>query len=149
MEVFELSEVAKILSVPKSRVKNWTIGRPLQIKPTVRIARGKGSRNLYGTNDVYLIALANQLYLDGFDARAIRGILREARPGDWIGTGLHVLMFSGAGQVVKFKLFEKFTLYARGSARDKAVIGWYTLDLKALRKQVDGRIAELRKQNPA
>ncbi len=37
-----------MLSMPRTRVKTSTIGRPLAIKLSVRRAKGKGKRNLYG-----------------------------------------------------------------------------------------------------
>lgn len=72
--VFFLSDMAAILGIPETRVKNWTIGRPIRITPHRR-ARGTGFRNLYDMHDLCRFAIAKQLSMDGFAARAIRLIL--------------------------------------------------------------------------
>lgn len=77
--IFELSEVAELLHLPASRVKNWTIGRPLTITPSVRPASGTGSRNLYSTDDVYLFALAEDLNEFGLVPRITQQVLDRAR----------------------------------------------------------------------
>lgn len=78
-KIFELSEVAEILHLPASRIKNWTIGRPLTITPSVRPASGTGSRNLYNTDDVYLFALAEDLNEFGIVPRLTQQVLDRAR----------------------------------------------------------------------
>src|SRR5450755_3901247 len=55
--LFMQSEAANILGLPNSLVKNWTIGRPLEINPSIA-ARGTGSRNLYDQRDLYRLAIA-------------------------------------------------------------------------------------------
>jgi DNA-binding transcriptional MerR regulator len=75
-EVFMLREVAEILGLPPTRVKNWTIGRPHTIKPSIR-AHGSGSRNLYDIYDLYRLAIVAQLSSDGFTADAIQLIMAE------------------------------------------------------------------------
>lgn len=77
--IFELSEVAEILHLPASRVKNWTIGRPLTITPSVRQAKGTGSRNLYGADDMYLFALAEELNAFGLVPRFTQQVLDRVR----------------------------------------------------------------------
>lgn len=72
--VFFLSDMAAILRIPETRVKNWTIGRPIRITPHRR-ARGTGFRNLYDTHDLCRFAIAKQLSMDGFAPRAIRLVL--------------------------------------------------------------------------
>jgi DNA-binding transcriptional MerR regulator len=73
--VFTLAEVAKILEMPTARVKNWVVGRPLKIVPSVKSAEGTGSRNLFGVGDLYLMALVNELWKSGMTAKAIQRIL--------------------------------------------------------------------------
>src|SRR5260370_38087844 len=78
MEIFELSEMAKLLGVPFTKARNWTIGRPLSIPASVRTATGTGSRNLYSIDDVYLMGLANEFSKAGFAAMAIGKLLEVA-----------------------------------------------------------------------
>jgi hypothetical protein len=74
--LFMQSEAANILGLPNSLVKNWTIGRPLEINPSIA-ARGTGSRNLYDQRDLYRLAIAAQLSADGVAPRAIQIILDD------------------------------------------------------------------------
>jgi hypothetical protein len=76
MEIFELSSVARILKVPSSRIKNWSIGRPFKVRPAVRAARGKGSRNLYNLDNVMQLALISQFTENGLTPRVIEHVLR-------------------------------------------------------------------------
>jgi hypothetical protein len=55
--IYELGEVAALLHLEKSRIKNWTIGRPFTVRPSLRSSAGKGSRNLFGVTDLYCFAL--------------------------------------------------------------------------------------------
>ena len=75
MDIFELSEVAEVLGIPKTKVANWTIGRPLKITPSVRTALGKGARNLYGRHSLYLMAIANALIEAGLNSGAVQKVL--------------------------------------------------------------------------
>jgi hypothetical protein len=76
MEIFELSSVARILKVPSSRIKNWSIGRPFRVIPALRAARGKGSRNLYNLENVRQLALISQLTDNGLTPRVIEHVLK-------------------------------------------------------------------------
>lgn len=82
-----LAEAAGILGIPATRVKNWTIGRPLKISPSIG-ATGTGSRNLYDRCDLYRLAIAAQLGRDGFAARAIQSVL------DQLGTAFVASVFA-------------------------------------------------------
>jgi DNA-binding transcriptional MerR regulator len=59
-KIFELSQVAEIVGVPLATAKNWINGRILQIKPSLREADGKGSRNLFSEKDVYKFFFVNE-----------------------------------------------------------------------------------------
>jgi hypothetical protein len=61
LSVYELADIANVLKIEKSRVKNWTIGRPFSVTPSVRISSGKGSRNLFSLTDLYCFALIKHL----------------------------------------------------------------------------------------
>lgn len=72
---FELSEVAEVVGIAKTKVANWTIGRPLKITPSVRTAFGRGARNLYGKHDVCLMALAEDFTQAGMPSTAIQKVI--------------------------------------------------------------------------
>jgi MerR HTH family regulatory protein len=147
-DVFTLGEVAEVLRVPLTRVKNWTIGRPLRIIPTVRVAAGKGSRNLYSIKDVYAIALANHLSEDGFTTKAIKRILAL---GYWKGDrplllkGLHITADRREGRLVPNYYVGRHS-WRYCARREKDVISKYILDVGSLLRLVDRRAATLRRR---
>ncbi len=148
MEVFELSEVAEILAVPKARIKNWTIGRPLRIRPSVRAATRKGTRNLYSVEDVYLMGLADQLRDDGFAPETIQAVLKKIRRDvSRIGSHYSELVVSnpGGGAKITF-LGGDMTKEVWEECGGADAISRYTLDLKAVREWIDSRIAKIRKR---
>jgi hypothetical protein len=71
MQVFELGQMTKILGMTDAKAKNWTVGRPFKLEPSIRTASGQGSRNLYSVEDVYLMGVANELSHIGMAANAI------------------------------------------------------------------------------
>ncbi len=76
-QVFELSEVADAVGMDTEKAKNWTVGRPLRIEPSIRAGRGKGSRNLYSIEDVYRMGLAYELSRAGVSPGTIRQVLQK------------------------------------------------------------------------
>ena len=147
MEIFELSEVAEILEVPKARIKNWTIGRPLRITPTIR--SGKGTRNLYSVEDVYVLTLANQLNEDGFSPKAIQAVIKKVRrEAKLIGKYYSQLVVSSPGRVLKIEFLsgDLTKMLSEALAGQAGVVSRYILDLKAVRKWIDSRIAKIRKR---
>lgn len=160
-DVFTLGAVAKLLGLPKTRVKNWTIGRPLRIVPEISAGQGKGSRNLYSLEDVYVFALVNELDRDGFSSRTIKGILAL--------DGAHMFLeFEGPPQRVQVSLgrmvrYSSFLVISRDNGkahpsfhagriawdviakRETGVRGKYILDLRKLTAEVEERVAKLRK----
>jgi len=79
MDVFDLSDVVEIVEIEEARAKNWTVGRPFRITASIREPRGPGSRALYSLEDVYLVALLDELWRSGLTAKALGRIL-EALP---------------------------------------------------------------------
>jgi hypothetical protein len=71
MQTFEFREMIDVLGMSPSRAKNWTVGRPFKLEPSIRTASGQGSRNLYSLEDVYLMGVANELSHAGMAAAAI------------------------------------------------------------------------------
>ena len=101
---FELSDVADLLQLSISTVKNWTIGRPLSIKPSIRASQGKGSRNLYSREDVYVLALAAQLSRDGFAIKTVQEVLRRLKgESNLLGSHYSALVISSFALGPKIK----------------------------------------------
>jgi DNA-binding transcriptional MerR regulator len=80
IQIYELADIAAILGIEKSRVKNWTIGRPFSVQASVRASFGKGSRNLFSRQDVYCFELVHRLNEVGVPVAAIQGMLEKLRP---------------------------------------------------------------------
>jgi hypothetical protein len=143
VRVFEVADVAAILEMDVAKVKNWTIGRPLQIGPSVKSAAGSGSRNLYGEDDLYLMALANALSKSGMAANAIK-LLIDTLPDDWRQMGILAAYRPGQWRKVKGQSeATKFT-YAIGAARElpPGVQSWQMIDVRAIRDWVEGRLRD-------
>ena len=82
MQTFDLAEMAKLSGTKPATAKNWTVGRPFTIPASVHQAPGRGSINLYSIDDVYLMAMANQLSEAGMTARAIGDVVSEIPAGE-------------------------------------------------------------------
>jgi hypothetical protein len=79
IQAFEFREMISILGMSPSRAKNWTVGRPFKLEPSIRTASGQGSRNLYSLEDVYLMGVANDLSHTGMAAAAIGKLVAALR----------------------------------------------------------------------
>jgi hypothetical protein len=172
VNVFSLGEVAEVLQLPKSRIKDWTIGRPLEIIPKVLAAHGTGSRNLYSIEDVYVMGFIKQLGEDGFSSKTIKKLLvghgetvwyvleepsrGRSKPKVVEEGGLILLHLGRLLKEVDFlvitrkegKLFVEFQVgrvaWSEVAKREKGVLGKYILDVRSLVKQIDERVAKLR-----
>src|SRR5580658_7884012 len=71
IRTFEFREMIDVLGISATKAKNWTVGRPFRLEPSIRTASGQGSRNLYSLEDVYLMGVANELSHAGMAAAAI------------------------------------------------------------------------------
>ena len=79
IQTFEFREMIAILDMSPSRAKNWTVGRPFKLEPSIRTASGQGSRNLYGLDDLFLMGVANDLSHAGMAAGAIGELVAALR----------------------------------------------------------------------
>src|SRR5260370_24940855 len=137
MEIFELSEMAKLLGVPFTKARNWTIGRPLSIPASVRTATGTGSRNLYSIEDVCLMGLANEFSKAGFAAKAI-GRLLEAVDAKRLAEAEWITVWR-AGTLKKFPLREGRVQPPEG------VLLWQTVNVGAMVKGIDKAVERMRR----
>jgi hypothetical protein len=136
--------------MPKSLVKNWTIGRPLRLLPTLRQAQGTGSRNLYSREDLYRFALAKQLSGDGFSMTTLQRVTDFVgqfdnskrfsyvvlqRKGD-ASPFINLIINKGPGKL------SRSTVLKNWSSKEP---GFYCLDTRLLLKNVDETIEALNK----
>jgi hypothetical protein len=143
--VFTLAEVAEILQAPKSRIKNWTIGRPLKIIPRVLSAQGKGSRNLFSLDDVYLMAFVNELYNDGLSMKHIEHLVDRAFFTPLLGPVFHLEFRRYAdgkwGARMGTADFKYEDVPPPGAKNEEGKSpGAYVLDVKALMGGVNGSV---------
>jgi len=146
LEVFEIADVAKIVGVPISRIKNWTIGRPFRVRPTVRAARGKGTRNLYSTQDVYILGLINQMTVDGIAPSTIQQFLWTLQRSLELKQALLLkpwLVLRVYGSRVQIDLVNDEIASQTFSTRTDESFGRYILDLGRLLDQIRLRIVHV------
>ncbi len=138
MEIFELGEIAKVLGMPVTKVKNWTIGRPLKIEPSVKTASGHGSRNLFSLEDVYLIGVANELSKAGMAAKAIGKLVDAVKTKFPNGIGGVDTMFVSRGSKLSYRIeTREERVPADATVR-------FTICVGALRASIDREVAKLR-----
>ena len=84
MKGIDLSGLAQLAGVPLLQARNWTSGRPLSIRPSVQVATGTGTRNLYSDSDVLKLAIANKLRNGSVGFRAIRYVIETVEPEQFV-----------------------------------------------------------------
>ena len=76
-ELYGTRQVATILGIPEWRVKNFTEGEAYGLSPSIQVGSGRGSRRLYGREDIFRIGLADTLVKFGFAPDAVGEAVRE------------------------------------------------------------------------
>jgi hypothetical protein len=139
LQTFEFREMISILGMSGSRAKNWTVGRPFKLEPSIRTASGQGSRNLYSLEDVYLMGVANDLSLVGMAASAIGELvaaLKEKFPNGLAGVDtLHVSRVPNLTYRIEFR---EDRLPADSIIR-------LSIDVARLRRKVDQAVRRLQR----
>ncbi len=144
IDVFTLGEVAKVLSVPSSRIKNWTIGRPFHVAPSIVTGRGKGSRNLYSLEDVYFFALLNRLDGDGLSTDLIGWVVTDERVRTRLDSPKCRFFIVRSSGKKEPELFFCNVLRRQDLAPSNIASGTYVLNVEMLVAEVKRRIAQLR-----
>jgi DNA-binding transcriptional MerR regulator len=128
----------RVLRMSPTKAKNWTVGRPFKLEPSIRTWRpGQGSRNLYSLDDVYLMGLANELSEAGMAANAI-GKLVE---------GVKARFPSGLGSVDTIFISRSATLSYRIETREDRLadaVVRVAVDVRGLRDRIDRDARKLR-----
>jgi len=143
LQIYELADVAAILGIAKSRVKNWTIGRPFSLRPSVRASFGKGSRNLFGENDLYCFALIQRLSDVGAPVAAIQSILDKqwdlARDAFWEDQNWVVIKRQGHHSSYEVNIAPESTFNVPLEPEDE-VFCFYAVNLKSIVDTVSKKI---------
>ena len=138
LQVFELPQLAKILGLDLTKVKNWTNGRTkLVIEPSIQKATGTGTRNLFSLEDVYLMGVARELSRAGFAAQAISRLLEAIRPE---------LGSYGRNSVVTFRRLKPggpFHLATGRTKPDERATLWHVFEVGEVLRAIDGALEDL------
>ena len=75
LQVFDRKQIAEILDIPIALIRNWSSGKPLAIKPSIRAPGKRGATNLYTLQDVYVFGVAAILAEFGMKALLIEHVV--------------------------------------------------------------------------
>jgi DNA-binding transcriptional MerR regulator len=136
MVLFTIGEMTSIIGMDSDKVKNWMAGKPFEFKPSAKSASGKGSRNIYKIQDLYLLAVANEFSKAGFAGKAIGRLLDAIRPK------LARLDHNSVLTVWRGRPAGPFYL-AEGRTRPAGLTLWHVFEVGALLQAIDERIEQL------
>ena len=136
MDLFTIGEMTSIIRMKSDKVKNWMAGKPFKFEPSAKSARGRGSRNIYQRQDLYLLSIANEFSKAGFAGKAIGRLLTAIRPR------LARLNHDSVLTVWRTTPGGPFHL---GTGRDKpaGIVLWHVFEIGALLRAIDERIESL------
>src|ERR1700680_1378682 len=80
--IFSTGEVAEILGLGIWRLQKFLDSPRYQLSGPGQLGKGKGSRRLFSTEDVYRLGIANQLVKDGFVAELIGKVVQSFDDSD-------------------------------------------------------------------
>jgi hypothetical protein len=78
--VFESKDVLQITGIPAVYLNRFIEHKSFGIRPSIRTGTGRGSRRLFGTPDVFGIALGWWLFQSGLRSQVISRVLRGILP---------------------------------------------------------------------
>lgn len=132
LQVFELPQLAAILSLDLTKAKNWTNGRTkLVIEPSIQKAAGTGTRNLFSLEDLYLMGVAREFSKAGFAAQAI-GRLIEAMRQEVASYDRNTVVTCW-----RVKLGGPFHLAKTRTKPDQRATLWHVFEIGELLKEID------------
>jgi DNA-binding transcriptional MerR regulator len=139
VQTFEFREMIRVLGMSAATGKNWTVGRPFKLEPSIRTATGHGSRNLYSLEDVWLMGVANELSKAGMAANAIGKLIDAVRMKFPAGLcGVHVL-YACRGPKQTYRIETREDRLAADTVVRIAI------DVRRLRDRLDREVGRLRR----
>ena len=119
------------------------------MRPSILAASGTGTRNLYSREDIYWMALVNQLSEAGLSSDVIHDVLQvredyrqQQQPTD-IRHGAALKIQGESGRLSHASWWSEEALEHFFASPPPTPPGAYSLDLRPLWKRVDQRIAKL------
>lgn len=142
---FDRSQVAQILRVSLTSVRNWSNGTTIRVRPSVYFSRKPGTPSFYNERDVQILALAKALLRLGLSAKTAQAVLDEGVERFDGAKGL-LLDLSDEGTRWEWRSPDDFFPFYRKAGVQRPVI--CLIDLNRLRWDIGQRIAGfLRKEH--
>ena len=138
VQTFEFREMIRELGMSASTGKNWTVGRPFKLEPSIRTATGHGSRNLYSLGDVWLMGVANELSKAGMAANAIGKVVGAIRAKFPKGLGAVDALYISRGDKGTYRIETREVRLPADS------IVRIVVDVRRLRAGIDREVGRLR-----
>jgi DNA-binding transcriptional MerR regulator len=129
----------RVLGMSAATGKNWTVGRPFKLEPSIRTATGHGSRNLYSLEDVWLMGVANELSKAGMAANAIGKLVRAVRAKFPNGLASVDTLFISRGEKGPYRIETREDRLAADTVVRIAI------DVRRLRDRLDREVGRLRR----
>lgn len=121
------------------------------LRPSVRVSRNPGSPSLYNREDLYRLALANELFEAGITAGAIAGLLEEKRKGPLVNPTKPLWAVRVIGKQVYLREYTLLELNRRlksgimkGIQPESCVL--LLVDIGGLMRRVDKSIVQFEKE---
>jgi hypothetical protein len=131
--LFDIGEVITIVAacgMPATRVKNWTLGKPLKIEGSIKT----GSRTLYVIEDIYRLGLAYEFRKSGMAVKPIGKLLDQlSKP---LGN-FEVLTLWRQSESSRFEVMEG------KNTPPNDILTWQIINVAGLRKRLDAATSSL------
>src|SRR5215813_13729023 len=76
---FRVGDVVRILGMPKWRLEKFLTGERYKLSPSGYVGVGRGAWRVFKHQDLYRLAIAYQMTLDGFTPTLVSDVLQEIR----------------------------------------------------------------------
>lgn len=130
--------MAKVVRMPLTKAKNWTMGRPIRFQASLRAGKGTGSRNLYSLDDVYLMGVAHECSKTGMAAKAIGKLIEAVKAKFPSGLGAVDTLYVSRGPKLAYRIETR-----EDRVPGDAIVG-LVIDVSAIRAGIDREVAKLR-----
>jgi len=96
---FLAADIEKITGVKRNRLQQWLERE--YIAPSIQVASGHGTRNIWSHNDLYTIALFKKITESGLSRKVVSDFLSAGTIGEKDAKGIYCLVYMREGEKVK------------------------------------------------
>ena len=104
---FLAADIEKITGVKRNRLQQWL--ERGYITPSIQVASGQGTRNIWSRNDLYTIALFKKIIESGLSRKVVSDFLSAGTIGGDDVKGIYCLVYMRGGGKVKAESVSFFT----------------------------------------